>query len=206
MFRLVSGYFLCAKPSPLVKTEGHIQHVFRWGVGNKFRSINANRFTPVHHARPKEVTIREDYFESPNKDVIKFDTVNEQWEVFWYENNKLNAKPFPIKKFGIEQSKTEAIKFMNELVETGRYSRDLTSNENLRSDVDGVSWDDRLQSWIAFDGKGSRAFSASKHGVHGARQLAEQFITSRSVKDVKQKLDSAIKDFTKSLKKKQSLS
>lgn len=103
-----SRRLLCElKPSLLLKTDGYKQHVFRWGVGNKFRSINANRFTPVHHARPKEVTVRIDYFDSPHE-AVRYDSLNEQWEVFWFEHSKLNAKPFPVKKFGIEQSKTEA--------------------------------------------------------------------------------------------------
>lgn len=161
---------LCVKQSPLVKTEGYTQQVFRWGVGNKFRSVNANRFTPVHHARPKEVTVREDYFESPDR-AVKYDSVNEQWDVFWYENHKLNAKPFPVKKIGIEQSKQEALKFLIELQETGRFS---DKPAIMESAADGVFWDDRLQSWISADSAKSVAFSASKHGPEKAKKLAEK--------------------------------
>jgi len=155
--------------SPLVKTDGYIQHTFRWGIGNKFRSINANRFSPVHHARPKEVTIPATYFESPNKESIKFDHLNEQWEVYWFEHNKLHAKPFPVKKFGIERSKINAEIFLRELKESGRYRGKL---EQMKSNVASVIWDERLQMWMCMEtGKG---YSASKHGVEGAKKLAEK--------------------------------
>ena len=162
---------LCVKPSDLVRTAGHKQHVFRWGVGNKFRSQNANRFTPVHHARPKEVTVEENYFESPDS-AIMYDSLNEQWDVYWYEHSKLHAKPFPVKKFGIQQSKAEAVAYLSELKASGRFC-DMPPNPAAATD--NVFWDDRLQAWIAcVDGK-SRAFSAVKHGVTKAQQLAESF-------------------------------
>ena len=169
----------CLRDSPLVKTEGHIQHTFRWGIGNKFRSLNANRFTPVHHARPKEVTIPENYFDSPNAEAIKYDSLNEQWEVYWFEHDKLHAKPFPVKKFGINESKTEAENFLRQLKESGRYGHKLGE---LRSTVSSVFWDERMQMWISLEtGKG---FSASKHGVEKAKLLAE-----RDAKNNREKVD-----------------
>ena len=168
MFRAVIRPLLCVAESPLVKTTGFIQHTFRWGIGNKFRAISANRYSPVHHARPKEVTIPENYFESPQPEEIKFDHLNEQWEVYWFEHHKLHAKPFPVKKFGVDQSKNEAMKFLTELKNSGRFS---DSVGELKSNVDSVMWDERLQMWMSLEsGKG---FSASKHGVEGARTLAE---------------------------------
>ena len=160
--------------SPLVKTDpGYIQHTFKWGIGNKFRSVNANRFSPVHHARPKEVTIPANYFESPIEGIIKFDRINEQWEVFWYEHYKMHAKPFPVKKFGIERSKMEAMKFLEELKLAGRFEVSGTQTQkSLSSSVPSVIWDDRLQMWISLDT--DNGYSASKHGVIGAKKLAEK--------------------------------
>ena len=191
--------YLCLASSPLIKTEGYRQHIFRWGVGNKFRSVNANRFTPVHHARPKEVTIRDDYFESPDREAIEYDEVNEQWEVYWRENNKMNAKPFPIKKFGIDQSKIEATKFLQHLKDTNRYS----SSESLgepKSRVEGVCWDDRLQSWMVMSSKPTRFFSASKHGVSGAQKLAEEFALKSRGRIEEDRFNNAVKAFTASLR------
>ena len=173
-----------------MKTDGFKQHVFKWGVGNKFRSINANRFTPVHHARPKEVTVREDYFESPDP-AIQYDPVNEQWEVFWFEHHKLNAKPFPVKKFGVEQSKLEATKYLAELKDAGRF---LAQPALPTSDVKGVFWDDRLQSWFVQDGKKVRAFSAAKHGPNKARKLAESIAKNNKSGRIQADLAEALRD------------
>ena len=181
--------------SPLIKTVGFRQHVFKWGVGNKFRSVNANRFSPVHYARPKEVTLREDYFEAPDE-AVQYDAVNEQWEVFWRENNKMHAKPFPIKKFGIEQSKLEANSFLQILKDSGRFIK--AENVEIESCIEGVSWDDRLQSWmVMMNGKVLRYFSASKHGVAGAQRLAEEFVQSNN--KLETRLRMAVNSFTKSL-------
>lgn len=144
---------------------------FRWGIGNKFRMINANRFMPVHKERPKEVTVREDYFESDNPNIV-WEDLNECWEVYWYEHNKLNAKPFPVKKFGIEFCKVKAFEFYEELKSEGRLGK---KREHDRSQ-EGIFYDERFQDWVAFvyrDGRPqSRAFSASKFGYEGARSLA----------------------------------
>ena len=143
----------------------------------------------MHHARPKEVTVRDDYFESPDESV-KYDPVNEQWEVYWHENHKLHAKPFPVKKFGIEQSKLEAVKFLSELKETGRFSDKPAA---MISTSDGVFWDDRLQSWIAVDGQKSSAFSASKHGPEGARLLAEKSSNNSETSQLRSRLSAILK-------------
>ena len=174
------------KPSPLLRTDGYIQHVFRWGVGNKFRSINANRFTPVHHARPKEVTVRADYFDSPHE-AVRYDTLNEQWEVFWFEHSKLNAKPFPVKKFGIEQSKTEAESFLRELMESGRFAE----RPKFTSSVPGVFWDERTQAWFVKDSR--KSFGAIKHGFAQAQRLAEQEASKSDLVRMREKLSELIK-------------
>ncbi len=192
----VCGRLLCEKPSPFLKTDGYKQHVFRWGIGNKFRSINANRFSPVHLPRPKEVTVREDYFESPDESIV-YDPVNEQWEVYWHEHMKLTAKPFPVKKFGIEQSKTQAIKFLEELRAAGKLGTQDNARE-MTSNVGGVFWDDRLQSWISITSEGSRAFSASKHGSAKAKQLAEDRSESSEGAILRKKIADRIRDYMNS--------
>ena len=149
------------KPSPLIREEGFVQHVFKWGVGNKFRSLSKNRFRPVHHYRPKEVTISSDYFSSPFSN-MKYDPLNEAWEVYWTENMKANAKPFPVKKFGVEQSKIEAKTFAEK----------ITSSHNIQqSNRLGVFWDDRMQCWFSLNSR--KGFSAIKHGNETAKNLAE---------------------------------
>jgi len=157
------------------------QRVFRWGVGNRFRAINANRFSPVHEERAREMTVRNDYFEAPNEH-IKWEPLNEAWEVFWYEHHKLNAKPFPVKKFGIEQSKREALAFYEQLGVDKRQEA-APSYGNKHSNV---KWDERLQSWVGlyFDKKGrpqSLAFSAKKHGFEHSKQLAQDVQVGRKI-------------------------
>lgn len=189
---LVRGFYASSLPaSPLVKTTGHIQHVFKWGVGNAFRSQSKNRFTPVHHARPKEVTIPETYFEGEGP--VQFDKLNEQWEVFWVENHKLNAKPFPVKKFGVEESKREALDFWAKLREKGRVGEE----KSLRSENPNVYFDDRMQAWVAQIisprkniGKPIHiAYSVSKHGVGAAMRRAEataaKYATSFAVSEAR---------------------
>lgn len=178
-----------------------VQHVFRWGVGNKFRSINANRFTPVHFARPKEVTIRSDYFVSPNES-IRFDKLNEQWEVLWYEHQKLNGKPFPVKKFGVEQSKFQAIAFLEELKSTGRFSNNPSPsppslNDNSAIGIGEVVWDARMQAWICPSSR--KAFGANKHGSLKAKQLAEQSESSTIVVQLQKRLLELLSNRTKKL-------
>jgi hypothetical protein len=197
MFRTLS-LLSSLKPSPLIKTTKHIQHTFKWGIGNKFRSQSANRFTPVHHARPKEVTIEETYFQSPDPQIV-YDKLNEQWEVVWQENNKMNGKPFPIKKFGIEESKSEAINFLAELRNSRRLSADHVPKHSSSS---SVFWDDRMQSWFAQIQEPRRKYStpkivrysASKHGYEGAKQKAQQTAEkySRGLRELHDRLDSLV--------------
>ncbi|KAF4665893.1 hypothetical protein FOL47_004369 [Perkinsus chesapeaki] len=128
--------------SDYIKTEGVHQRVFRWGIGNRFRAVNANRYQPVHLERVKEVTLNNDYYDSPDTN-IRWDDFSECWEVYWYENEKLNAKPFPVKKFGIKWSKEEAKKFYNELKEDGR----VHARPSHKSNDDSIMWDERMQGW-----------------------------------------------------------
>ncbi|KAI4838281.1 AP2 domain transcription factor [Plasmodium brasilianum] len=148
-----------------------VQHVFKWGIGNKFRSDPENRFHPVHLNRSKEVTIRKSYFDSDNEN-IKYEELNEQWEVFWFQNNKLNAKPFPIKKYGIEAAKKEAIKFY----ETLKVNNYLNTKPQFESGVEGVHYDVVTNCWVSFyrlnNFPVSRSFSAEYHGFETAKKLA----------------------------------
>ncbi|ETB57836.1 hypothetical protein YYC_04641 [Plasmodium yoelii 17X] len=148
-----------------------IQHVFKWGIGNKFRSDPENRFHPVHLLRPKEVTIKKSYFDSTNEN-IKYEDLNEQWEVFWFENNKLNAKPFPIKKYGIEAAKKEAFKFYETLQSQNR----INPKPKHESGVEGVYYDVVTNCWIALYRSNKfpvcKSFSAEYHGFETAKQMA----------------------------------
>eukprot|EP00927_Polykrikos_kofoidii_P020973 TRINITY_DN20000_c0_g1_i1.p1 TRINITY_DN20000_c0_g1~~TRINITY_DN20000_c0_g1_i1.p1 ORF type:complete len:297 (-),score=35.87 TRINITY_DN20000_c0_g1_i1:745-1548(-) len=147
------------------------QRVFTWGVGNRFRAQSRNRFMPVHKPHPKEVSVRDNYYESDNPNV-QWENLNEAWEVFWYENNKLNARPFPVKKFGIEQAKREASDYYDALVEAGR----VHERPKREAPQDGIFYDERFQTWMCFfwrDGRPqSRGFPASKYGFEGAKRLA----------------------------------
>ncbi|KJP86123.1 hypothetical protein AK88_04246 [Plasmodium fragile] len=129
------------------------------------------RFHPVHLRRAKEVTIRKDYFDSVNEN-IKYEQLNEQWEVFWFENNKLNAKPFPIKKYGIESAKREAIKFFEYLKDNKR----INDRPHYESGVEGVHYDVVTNCWVAFYRQRNfpvcRSFSAEYHGFETAKKLA----------------------------------
>lgn len=147
------------------------QRVFRWGVGNRFRMENKNRFMPVHKPHPKEVTVRDDYYKSENANV-RWENMNEAWEVYWYENRKLNAKPFPVKKFGIERAKVEAFAFYEELLNAGR----LHERPRHEQPQAGVFYDSRMQSWVSLFWRDnrplSRSFAAAKYGFEGAKSLA----------------------------------
>merc|ERR1719191_1761953 len=95
------------------------QRVFRWGVGNKFRALPGNRFRPTHMPHPKEITVPDDYYDSPDPAII-WEDLNEFWEVYWYEHGKLNARPFPVKKHGLFAAKKAAIEYLAELRGAGR--------------------------------------------------------------------------------------
>lgn len=77
-------------------------------------SLFSLRFRPVHAARPKEVSIHPSYFDSPHPFMI-WEPLNEAWEVYFFENFKKSAKPFPVKKFGIARAKREALEFLSRM-------------------------------------------------------------------------------------------
>lgn len=153
------------------KHNEYIQHVFKWGIGNRFRADPENRYHPVHLSRAKEVTVRKDYFNPVNSNII-YEKLNEQWEVFWYEHNKLNAKPFPIKKYGIEAAKKEAIKFYESLQQNNR----LCNKPHYACEVEGVHFDAVTNCWVAFYRSNNvpvcRSFSTEYHGFEEAKKLA----------------------------------
>mmetsp|Transcript_41911 Transcript_41911/g.84514 ORF Transcript_41911/g.84514 Transcript_41911/m.84514 type:complete len:179 (-) Transcript_41911:27-563(-) len=133
--------------------------------------LGENRFTPVYKPHPQESVVRDDYYQSDNPNIV-WEDLNECWEVYWYENNKLNARPFPVKKFGIERAKREAAAYYEELKEKGR----LHEPRKLDMPQPGVFFDSRFQDWFCFfwrDGRPhSRGFSAVKYGYDGAKTLA----------------------------------
>ncbi|EER02066.1 hypothetical protein Pmar_PMAR028096, partial [Perkinsus marinus ATCC 50983] len=88
------------------------------------------------------VTLDDDYYDSPDPN-IRWDDYSECWEVYWYEHEKLNAKPFPVKKFGIKWSKEEAKKFYEELKGSGR----VHARPSHKSSNDSIMWDERMQGW-----------------------------------------------------------
>jgi len=149
--------------------DTHHQRVFNWGIGNRFRRYN--RKHPVHHPHPKEITLRNDYYDSSNPNVT-WEDLNEAWEVYWYEHEKLQAKPFPVKKYGVEAAKREAFMFYTQLKQDGR----LGSKPHYDSGIDGVTWDEKLSSWVTWyreNGRPcTRAFCAEVHGFDKARELA----------------------------------
>nr|BAN64442.1 conserved hypothetical protein [Babesia bovis] len=156
-----------------------VHHVFRWGIGNAFRAQSKNRYRPTYAERNTPACIREDYFQCDAKfDLCKitYDTLNEQWEVLWTECGKLNGKPFPIKKFGIDASKQAALEFAAELDErlktSGGNSLDYTSGP-------GLTFDHTLHCWVALGNVGrrrvARAYSADYHGFDAARRRAYRF-------------------------------
>lgn len=132
---------------------------------------SANRFTPVHKPHPKEVVVRDDYYESDNPNIV-WENLNEAWEVYWYENKKLNAKPFPVKKYGVERSKREAAAFYEELSLAGRLGEKL----KVEKPEAGVFYDARMSSWVSLfwrDGRPqTRCYSATKYGFDGSKALA----------------------------------
>mmetsp|Transcript_50028 Transcript_50028/g.116760 ORF Transcript_50028/g.116760 Transcript_50028/m.116760 type:complete len:250 (-) Transcript_50028:145-894(-) len=144
---------------------------FRWGIGSAFRMESINRFTPVHKPHPMGSVVRDDYYESENSNIVWNET-REGWEVYWYEHSKLNAKPFPVKKYGLERSKKEAFQFYSELADAGK----LGEKPHFPAPEEGVFFDQRLQSWVCFfwrDGRPqSRCYSAMKYGFDGAKTLA----------------------------------
>jgi len=158
--------------SPLIRLTGLREHTFKWGVGTAHSLRNNLKLLPPTAPHPKEKQIPTQYFKPP-ADNIKWCRINEQWEVFWYELEKLNAKPFPVRKFGVERAKSEAIDFSASLRASGR----MFQKPNNIADSPNVFWDDRLQCWFATftDAQGmsrSAGFSAGKWGYDTSRQKA----------------------------------
>jgi len=126
---------------------------------------------PVHKPHPKEIMVRDDYYESDNSNIV-WEDLNEAWEVYWYEHNKLNAKPFPVKKWGLEGAKREAFAFYDELQESQR----LHTAPRPEAPQPGVFYDNRIQSWVSLFWRNgrplSRCFNANKYGFEGAKMLA----------------------------------
>lgn len=139
----------------------------------------SDRFKPTHAERNTEVSIRSDYFSCDREFEhckVVYDRLNEQWEVLWTEFGKINGKPFPVKKFGIEESKAESITFAEQLNE--RLSSQK-KDEKEDATEPGLTFDHTLHCWVALGRKGSRpvarAFSAEYHGYEKARELASEF-------------------------------
>ncbi|CCF75645.1 transcription factor with AP2 domain(s), putative (ApiAP2) [Babesia microti strain RI] len=158
--------------------SGYIQHTFRWGVGNKFRSKSINRLKPTHIERLTVASVPADYFVNDRKNV-QYNEVNEHWEVFWCQNGKLNGKPFPIRKYGVFDAKKLAYEFANTVL----YNPLHNSTDKLVDDPDFDTnnpyyFDRMLQCWVVSYYKGNRpstyAFSVNIHGYTRAKELAIQ--------------------------------
>ncbi|KAK1932850.1 hypothetical protein X943_001102 [Babesia divergens] len=156
-----------------------VHHVFRWGVGNAFRSHSKNRFKPTHSERNTAASIPEEYFSCSREFdhcKIAYDGLNEQWEVLWNEFGKVNGKPFPVKKFGIDAAKAESIAFAEEL---NKRLSSKVSTELEPSKEAGLTFDHTLHCWVALGRVGNRpaarAFSAEYHGYENARRMATDF-------------------------------
>lgn len=159
--------------SPLIRLRGYRQRVFKWGVGTSHSLRNNLKQLPPTIPHPKEKTITKDYFSQPAEN-IKWCKINEQWEVFWYEFEKLHAKPFPVRKFGVERSKSEALVFSEQLRASGRMHARPNYTETTAANV---FWDERMQAWFATytDETGrprSSGYSAGKWGFDISRQKA----------------------------------
>eukprot|EP00435_Cladocopium_sp_Y103_P014478 s1847_g3.t1 len=144
---------------------------FQWGIGSRFRMQGKNRFTPVHKPHPMNSVVRDNYYDSDNPRIV-WNELREGWEVFWYENQKLTAKPFPVKKYGLERAKVEAFQFYSELEAAGKTG----PQKRIEPPQEGVFYDRRMQGWVSLfwrDGRPqSRCFSATKYGFEGSKMLA----------------------------------
>jgi AP2 domain len=159
--------------SPLIRTEGYRQHVFKWGVGTTHSLRNRLRQLPPTIPHPKEKNIEDEYFKPPAENIL-WCKINEQWEVYWFEFEKQNAKPFPVRKYGVERAKDEAIAFSKDLQDSGRM---FARPNYLEQDTPNVFWDERMQGWFATytDDRGvsrSAGFAASKWGFEASRLKA----------------------------------
>lgn len=130
-----------------------------------------NRFMPVHKPHPMNSVVRDNYYDSDNPRIV-WNELREGWEVFWYENQKLTAKPFPVKKYGLERAKVEAFQFYSEL----EAAKKTGPQKRIEPPQEGVFYDRRMQGWVSLfwrDGRPqSRCFSATKYGFEGSKMLA----------------------------------
>ncbi|ORM40034.1 uncharacterized protein BXIN_1182 [Babesia sp. Xinjiang] len=161
--------------SPLAARPKLVHHVFRWGVGNAFRAQSKNRYRPTHAERNTAVSLREGYFDCDRqfeRCKVTYDKLNEQWEVLWKEFGKINGKPFPVKKFGIEASKAESISFAEQL---DKRLQEQYKGEEEPTKEPGLTFDHTLHCWVALGRVGrrpvARAYSADFHGYESARKL-----------------------------------
>ncbi|CAK8990471.1 Uncharacterized protein SCF082_LOCUS2235 [Durusdinium trenchii] len=140
--------------------------------------LGKNRFMPVHAPHPMNSVVRDDYYDSDNPSIV-WNELREGWEVFWYENQKLTARPFPVKKYGLERAKVEvlrpkeagAFQFFQELEEAGR----LGQRPKIEAPQEGAAWSAGQEKVSLFwrDGRPqSRCFSATKYGFEGSKMLA----------------------------------
>ena len=83
--------------------------------------------------------MRDDYYQSEHKNIF-FEDLNEQWEVMWYEDYKWHAKPFPVKKWGLEAAKREALAFFETVKHMSEPWRD---QDDTRLNVPGRAAFDR---------------------------------------------------------------
>merc|ERR1719428_2763934 len=60
------------------QTGDRHERTFKWGVGSRWRMQSKNRFTPVHLPHPKTVTLRDDYYDSDNPNIV-WEELNETW-------------------------------------------------------------------------------------------------------------------------------
>ncbi|UKJ90434.2 hypothetical protein MACJ_001367 [Theileria orientalis] len=172
-----------------------VEYTFNWGVGNKYIERSGNRLDspcsiqffrirPTHKKKVTTVTIPSNYFDVTDKFEnckLVFDEVNEQWEVLWLEYNKLNGKPFPVKKHGIQASKHQAIEFAKEI--NDKLNNSDGNNYYKHSNEDkNIYFDNVLQCWVGLGRAGSRpiarAYSADYHGFETSKDLSKKLKNS----------------------------
>eukprot|EP00920_Eleutheroschizon_duboscqi_P032201 GHVT01077734.1.p1 GENE.GHVT01077734.1~~GHVT01077734.1.p1 ORF type:complete len:470 (+),score=32.25 GHVT01077734.1:1072-2481(+) len=94
------------------------------------------RVHPVTAARPRSATIAVSYFSSPCVKVglpaqcVQWEDLNESWEVAWYEYGKLQARPFAVRKYGIQAAKQAALMFAIQQQEEGKLLLGATPDNN----------------------------------------------------------------------------
>jgi hypothetical protein len=141
---------------------------------------NRLRYLPPTLPRPKRASVQTNYFKAPLQNLL-YDSINEAWEVSWFENGKYHGKPFPIKKFGVERAKVEALTFATAVSEKPGVA---ATRPEYKSEVPGVFWDERTQAWFAkytcvsTGTARSCGYSADKWGFSEARKKAEDKVKS----------------------------